>query len=87
MQESATKIKAQYNDTWQAFVVAEASSFLYTGRVQRSHLNPDQVNQWQEDVLTTILQLESVYDNIADHEVGLYKNYINSLAFREIETR
>ncbi|KAI6183686.1 AAA-28 domain-containing protein [Aphelenchoides bicaudatus] len=68
MNESADKIKRLYNDKWQAFVVSEASSFLYTGRVQRSELSDEQVNQWQMDVLTTILQLESVYDNIAERE-------------------
>ncbi|CAD5216239.1 unnamed protein product [Bursaphelenchus xylophilus] len=68
MKEIADKIKTHYNDEWQVFTVSEASSFLYTGRVERHTLNDEQIYQWQKDVLKTIKQLESVYDNIADHE-------------------
>ncbi|KAI6218163.1 AAA-28 domain-containing protein [Aphelenchoides fujianensis] len=68
MHEIANRIKADFSDRWQVFVVTEASSLLYTGRVQRSAMNEEQVKQWQMDVLSTILQLESVYDNIAMHE-------------------
>ncbi|KAI6172475.1 AAA-28 domain-containing protein [Aphelenchoides besseyi] len=68
MHEIANRIKSEYDKNWQVFVVTEASSLLYTGRVQRSTMNEEQVNQWQLDVLSTILQLESVYDNIALRE-------------------
>ncbi|KAI6218221.1 AAA-28 domain-containing protein [Aphelenchoides fujianensis] len=68
MHEIANRIKADFSDRWQVFVVTEASSLLYTGRVQRSAMNEEQVKQWQMDVLSTILQLESVYDNIAMQE-------------------
>ncbi|CAD5212088.1 unnamed protein product [Bursaphelenchus okinawaensis] len=70
MSEIAAKIKENYNSKWQVFTVSEASSFLYTGRVERHTLNENQIYQWQKDVLKTIQQLESVYDNIADHETA-----------------
>uniref|UniRef100_A0AC34QLZ4 NadR/Ttd14 AAA domain-containing protein n=1 Tax=Panagrolaimus sp. JU765 TaxID=591449 RepID=A0AC34QLZ4_9BILA len=58
-------IADNYSEKWQVFTVAEASSVLYKGGVQRQALDPDQIIKWQEGMLNTIFQFEKVYENIA----------------------
>uniref|UniRef100_A0A915E164 NadR/Ttd14 AAA domain-containing protein n=1 Tax=Ditylenchus dipsaci TaxID=166011 RepID=A0A915E164_9BILA len=64
----ADRILADFSDRWRVFVVSEASSLLYKGRVKRAAMNEVQVEQWQEDILRTIIQLENVYEHIAENE-------------------
>lgn len=49
--------------------MAEAATFLYQGRIQRSTMDDARIQQWQEDILRTIIQLENVYEHIAETEV------------------
>ncbi|KAI1711863.1 AAA domain-containing protein [Ditylenchus destructor] len=63
------RIKAEYAGKWRVFTVAEAATFLYQGRIQRSTMDDARIQQWQEDILRTIIQLENVYEHIAETEV------------------
>uniref|UniRef100_A0A914XLX8 NadR/Ttd14 AAA domain-containing protein n=1 Tax=Plectus sambesii TaxID=2011161 RepID=A0A914XLX8_9BILA len=50
---------------WQVFRVAEAATLLSNGGVFRKDLSGDQLLEWQEGILLTILRLEDVYERIA----------------------
>lgn len=54
----------------QVYTVGEACSFLLQGGINRSEMNVEQINKWQENLVKTIMQLESVYDNIIKLEVN-----------------
>lgn len=58
-------IMDNYSKKWQIFTVAEASSILYKGGIQRQALDSNQIIKWQEGMLNTIFQFEQVYENIA----------------------
>uniref|UniRef100_A0A7E4V873 AAA_28 domain-containing protein n=1 Tax=Panagrellus redivivus TaxID=6233 RepID=A0A7E4V873_PANRE len=62
------KISKDYASTWQVFIVGEAASILYHGGVHREEMSDAQIDRWQTDMVKTIFQLESVFDNIARNE-------------------
>ena len=53
------------NIGWKVYRVPESANILLSGGVNFNELTPHQTQQFQEDLLKTILQIENTYFNLA----------------------
>jgi len=50
--------------------VAEAVSFLSSGGIDRSEMDDERIERWQQGIMEVMFSFESVFEHIADEEVA-----------------